>query len=90
MTALALERTLQKTILAALSTASGWNRLQLGDFTFLVDSKLLVDERAGLAFLDYVPVPKKLGAVSAYPTAMRDCASKLFSGQNSDKLRMPR
>ena len=34
-------------------------------------------------------LPKKLGAASAYPTALRDGAGKLLSGQNNYRLRVP-
>ena len=61
---------------------------QKQDFTFVVDGKLLVDERAG-NFLWATWLPKKLGAASAYPTALRDGAGKLLSGQNNYQLRVP-
>ena len=34
-------------------------------------------------------VPVKLGAASAYPTALRDSTGQLFSGQQSYRLRVP-
>jgi hypothetical protein len=62
---------------------------QTQDFTFVVDGKLLVDERAGGFALWATWLPKKLGAASAYPTALRDGAGKLLSGQNNYRLRVP-
>jgi hypothetical protein len=55
------------------------NLTQKQDFTFVVDGKLLVDERAA-NFLWATWLPKKLGAASAYPTALRDGAGKLPLG----------
>ena len=62
---------------------------QTQDFTFVVDGKLLVDERAGGFALWATWLPKKLGAASAYPTALRDGAGRLLSGQNNYRLRVP-
>ena len=50
-------------------------------FTFMVDGRLLVDERAGGFALWATWLPKKLGAASAYPTALRDGAA------NSSRVR---
>ena len=51
------------------------------DFTFLVDGKLLIDERAGGFAFWATWLPKKLGAASAYLNGLRDDAGELFSGQ---------
>ena len=58
------------------------------DFTFLVDGKLLVDERAGNFFFA-VWLPKKFGAASAYPMGLRDSKGDLLSGKRSYRLRVP-
>ena len=60
---------------------SATHRTQTQDFTFLVDGKLLVDERGGGFALFATWLPKKFGAASAYPMALRDGAGKLLSGQ---------
>ena len=72
-------------------TANGWpaHHTQKQDFTFVVDGKLLVDERAGGFALWATWLPKKLGAASAYPTALRDGAGKLLSGQNNLSASVP-
>jgi hypothetical protein len=58
------------------------------DFTFVVDGKLLVDERAGNFFFACW-LPKKFGAASAYPTILRDSKGELLSGTRSYRLRVP-
>ena len=57
-------------------------------FTFMVDGKLLIDERSGNFFFACW-LPKKFGAASAYPTAMRDSHGELLSGTRSYRLRVP-
>lgn len=64
------------------------NLPQKEGMNFLVDGKLLVDERAGGFAFWATWLPKKLGA-SAYPTAMRDSAGRFLTGQNSYRLRIP-
>ena len=61
---------------------------QKQDFTFMVDGKLLVDERAGNFFFA-TWLPKKFGAASAYPMGLRDSKGDLLSGKHSYKLRVP-
>ena len=61
---------------------------QKQDFTFVVDGKLLVDERAGNFFFA-TWLPKKFGAASAYPTVLRDSKGDLLSGKRSYRLRVP-
>ena len=61
---------------------------QKQDFTFVVDGKLLVDERAGNFFFACW-LPKKFGAASAYPTVLRDSKGDLLSGKHSYRLRVP-
>jgi hypothetical protein len=63
------------------------NLSQKQDFTFVVDGRLLVDERAG-NFLWATWLPKKLGAASAYPTVFRDSQGQLLSGQHSCRFRV--
>lgn len=58
------------------------------DFTFVVDGKLLVDERAN-AFFWGTWLPKKLGAATAYLVGFRDGAGQLLSGQKTYRLRVP-
>ncbi|HEU5181969.1 MAG TPA: DUF1254 domain-containing protein [Candidatus Polarisedimenticolia bacterium] len=67
----------------------GLNLTQKEGFTFVQNGILRVDERAGgFAFLG-TWLPKKLGAASAYLTAVRDSTGKPLSGQKSYRLQVP-
>ena len=61
---------------------------QKQDFTFMVDGRLLVDERAGNFFFA-TWLPKKFGAATAYPMGLRDSKGDLLSGKHSYRLRVP-
>ena len=67
----------------------GFNLTQQEDFTFVVDGKLLVDERSGGIYFWATFLPKKLGPASAYPIGIRDGAGRLLSGQKHYRLHVP-
>jgi hypothetical protein len=60
---------------------------QRRDFTFVVDGRLLVDERAEV-FLFGTWLPKTLAA-SAYPSTFRDSSGELLSGRHTYTLHVP-
>lgn len=68
---------------------SGPHLTEKEDFNFLVDGKLLIDERAGGFAFWATWLPRKLGAASAYLNGLRDSAGELFSGEKTYRLRVP-
>ena len=59
-------------------------------FPFVTEDRILIDERAGGAYFWVTYLPKSLGGGSFYLTGLRDKDGRLFDGDFTYRLRVPK